>query len=92
LVCATLALLGTLLLAGCASAPVARFRKASPETGCITPPAAQHTVVGVVLSGGGSRAALFAAAGLEALGRVPAPQGGSVLEQVSYLSSVSGAG
>jgi hypothetical protein len=56
------------------------------------PPTPQDTVVGVSLSGGGSRAALFGAAGLEALGRLRAPQGGSVLEQVSYLSSVSGGG
>jgi predicted acylesterase/phospholipase RssA len=48
--------------------------------------------VGVALSGGGSRAALYGAAGLEALGRLQSPQGGSVLEQVSYLSSVSGGG
>jgi hypothetical protein len=44
----------------------------------------------VALSGGGSRAALFGAAGLEALGRLWAPGGGSVLEQMAYLSSVSG--
>jgi hypothetical protein len=48
--------------------------------------------VGVSISGGGSRAALFGAGGLEALGRLRAPEGGSVLEQVSYLSSVSGGG
>jgi predicted acylesterase/phospholipase RssA len=44
----------------------------------------------VALSGGGSRAALFGGAGLEALGRLPAPGGGAVLEQVTYLSTVSG--
>jgi predicted acylesterase/phospholipase RssA len=47
-------------------------------------------LVGVALSGGGSRAALFAAAGLEALGRMRVPGGGSLLEQVGYVSSVSG--
>ena len=46
--------------------------------------------MGVALSGGGSRAALFGAAGLEALAQVRAPDGASVLDQVSYLSSVSG--
>jgi hypothetical protein len=46
----------------------------------------------VAFSGGGSRAALYSAAGLEALGSLHSPQGGSVLEQVSYLSSVSGGG
>ena len=38
----------------------------------------------------GSRAAIFGAAGLEALGRLGDPSGGSVLEQVTYQSSVSG--
>jgi hypothetical protein len=46
--------------------------------------------VGLAFSGGGSRAALFGAAGLEALSQVRAPNGASVLDQVSYLSSVSG--
>ena len=81
-----------LLLAGCASAPIAHLPKAGAETACITPAAPQDTVVGVAFSGGGSRAALFGAAGLEALGRMRAPRGGSMLEQVSYLSSVSGGG
>jgi hypothetical protein len=81
-----------LLLAGCASAPIAHLPKAGAETACITPAAQQDMVVGVAFSGGGSRAALFGAAGLEALGRMRAPRGGSMLEQVSYLSSVSGGG
>lgn len=42
------------------------------------------------MSGGGSRAALFGAASLEALGTVQTRSGQSVLEQVAYLSSVSG--
>jgi hypothetical protein len=81
-----------LLLTGCASAPIARLPKAGAETACITPATPQDTVVGVSFSGGGSRAALFGAAALEALARLRAPQGGSVLEHVSYLSSVSGGG
>jgi len=81
-----------LLLMGCASAQIVRLPKAGAETACITPAVQQDTVVGVAFSGGGSRAAVFGAAGLEALGRMRAPQGGSVLEQVSYLSSVSGGG
>ena len=81
-----------LLLTACVSPQIARLPKAGAETACITPAAPHDTVVGVSLSGGGSRAALFGAAGLEALGRLRAPQGGSVLEQVSYLSSVSGGG
>lgn len=48
-------------------------------------------IVGVALSGGGSRAALFAAGGLKALALVPVgPERRSLLEQVSYVSSVSG--
>jgi hypothetical protein len=47
-------------------------------------------VVGVALSGGGSRAALFGASCLEALAQVRAPGGASVLDQVTHLSSVSG--
>jgi hypothetical protein len=81
-----------LLLTACASPEITRLPKVSSETTCITAVARQDTVVGVALSGGGSRAALYGAAGLEALGRLPSPQGGSVLEQVSYLSSVSGGG
>ncbi|MGH7411947.1 MAG: patatin-like phospholipase family protein, partial [Candidatus Methylomirabilis sp.] len=87
---AALRLACALLVTGCASAVAIRFPKAGPDTTCITPAAQQDVVVGVALSGGGSRAALFGAAGLEALGRLRAPQGGSVLEQVSYFSSVSG--
>ena len=80
------ALLGT----GCASALAVSGRKVGPATTCITPAPDSDLLVGVALSGGGSRAALFAAAGLEALARVRAPGGASVLEQVDYLSSVSG--
>ena len=89
---AALGLACALHLAGCVSAQVVRFAKAGAEVTCITQPKQQDTVIGVSLSGGGSRAALFGAAGLEAVGRLRAPQGGSVLEQVSYLSSVSGGG
>lgn len=81
-----------LVATGCTSAPVIRLNKAGPGTACLTQTVDRDTVVGVALSGGGSRAALFGAAGLQALGRLRAPHGGSVLEQVSYLSSVSGGG
>jgi hypothetical protein len=79
-----------LLLTSCASPQITRLPKAGAELTCMSPTAPQDTVVGVSFSGGGSRAALFGASGLEALGRLRAPEGGSVLEQVSYLSSVSG--
>jgi predicted acylesterase/phospholipase RssA len=49
------------------------------------------TVIGIALSGGGSRAAYFGAAGLEALAHVQVATGQpSLLQQASYLSSVSG--
>ncbi len=89
---APLGLVAALLLTACASPQADRFPKAGAELACIWPTAPQDTIVGVSLSGGGSRAALFGAGGLEALGRLPAPEGGSVLERVSYLSSVSGGG
>ena len=76
--------------AGCASAIAAQAPQAAGEVTCVRPVPQRDVLVGVALSGGGSRAALFGAAGLEALGRVRAPGGGSVLDQVAYLSSVSG--
>jgi Patatin-like phospholipase len=85
-------LVSTLIVTGCATPHIARLPKAGAETSCITPVAQRDLVVGVSFSGGGSRAALFGAGGLEALGRLPARNGGSVLEQVDYLSSVSGGG
>jgi hypothetical protein len=89
---APLLLVGALFLTACASPQVTVLPKAGAELACITPGPKQDTVVGVSFSGGGSRAAFFGAAGLEALGRLRAPDGGSVMEQVSYLSSVSGGG
>jgi len=80
----------SLLLTGCASSVAIRVVRAGPEIRCVFPPADADLLVGVALSGGGSRAALFAAAGLEALARVRAPQGDSVVEHIGYLSSVSG--
>ena len=50
-------------------------------------------LVGLAISGGGSRAATFAAAVLEALARIPVRDAAgprSVLERVQYISSVSG--
>jgi hypothetical protein len=79
-----------LLATGCASAVAYRAPAAGPHTACVSPTADRELVVGVALSGGGSRAALFGAAGLEALARLRTPDGASVLDQVGYLSSVSG--
>jgi hypothetical protein len=79
-----------LLATGCATAVAYRAPVAGPQSTCVIPAPERDLVVGVALSGGGSRAALFGASGLEALAQVRAPGGGSVLDQVTYLSSVSG--
>ena len=79
-----------LLATGCATAVAYRAPVASPQTTCVSPAPERDLVVGVALSGGGSRAALFGASGLEALAQVRAPGGASVLDQVTLLSSVSG--
>src|SRR6187431_2737118 len=55
------------------------------------PEASPDLLVGLAISGGGSRAATFAAAVLEGLARVRMPDGAggerSVLERVQYMSS-----
>ena len=79
-----------LLATGCATAVALRAPEAGPQTACVLPPPDRDSVVGVALSGGGSRAALFGASGLEAIAQVRAPGGGSLLDQITYLSSVSG--
>ena len=85
-------LLCTLMSAGCASALATRVAKANSTPSCIAPAPEGDLLLGVALSGGGSRAAVFGAAALEALGRIRVPGGGSVLEHVAYVSSVSGGG
>jgi hypothetical protein len=64
--------------------------RATSDTPCLVPAPERDVLVGVALSGGGSRAALFGAAGLEALSGIRTAGGSSLLEQVSLLSSVSG--
>ena len=57
------------------------------------PEARPDLLVGLAISGGGSRAATFATGVLEALARIPVRTAGgeqSVLEMVQYISSVSG--
>ena len=79
-----------LLLTGCASAAPLVFPRAGVNTTCIAPAPDGDLLVGIALSGGGSRAAVFGAAGVEALGRLRVRGGGSVLEETRYVSSVSG--
>jgi patatin-like phospholipase len=57
----------------------------------LLPPPEDDTIIGIAFSGGGSRAAYFSAAGLEAFSRLRlSPQSPSLLERVAYISSVSG--
>src|SRR5262245_15100314 len=86
-----IALLCAIALTGCASAIAVRVPKAaSVAPSCIGPAPDGDPLLGVALSGGGSRAAVFGAAALEALGRIRLPEGDSLLQHIAYISSVSG--
>ncbi|MDF2460377.1 MAG: exported protein of unknown function [Nitrospira sp.] len=80
------------LLSGCVSSPVHTLPPPKPdEASCSHPMKTSDTLIGIAISGGGSRAALFGAAGLEALAKVQVGQPThSLLEDVSLISSVSG--
>jgi hypothetical protein len=65
-------------------------KRAGAIVPCQTAVPDRDLLLGVALSGGGSRAALFGAAGLEALARVQMSDGTSLIDQVTHLSSVSG--
>lgn len=85
----------TLLLAlatpACVTSPVSYVKRGSDQLTCATPASGKDVLIGLAVSGGGSRAALFAAGAFEALGRLRVgPEHRSFLEQVSYISSVSG--
>src|SRR5215831_17406903 len=81
-----------IMLSGCVTSPVytVHIPKAD-QPSCTYSMKSSEVLIGVAISGGGSRAALFGAAGLEALARllVGAPAH-SLLEDVSVISSVSG--
>jgi Patatin-like phospholipase len=87
---AAVVLVCLLLLAGCASSQAYTVKRAEAVVPCQMSVPERDLLVGVALSGGGSRAALFGAAGLEALARVRTADGASLIEKVSHLSSVSG--
>lgn len=71
--------------------PLYTVPTALQEPECVTPAPDGDVLVGLTVSGGGSRAALFAAGALEALAGVQiGPERRSLLEHVSYISSVSG--
>jgi predicted acylesterase/phospholipase RssA len=71
--------------------PLITLRAASEDPDCVTPAPDSDVLVGLAVSGGGSRAALFAAAGMEALAKIRVgPEHRSLIEHVGYISSVSG--
>ena len=79
------------VLSGCVTSPV--YTLHIPKTDqptCTYPMKPSETLIGVAISGGGSRAALFGAAGLEALAKLQVGPEHSLLEDVSMISSVSG--
>jgi predicted acylesterase/phospholipase RssA len=79
------------MLPGCVTSPV--YTLHIPKTDqptCTYPMKPKETLIGIAISGGGSRAALFGAAGLEALAKLQVGPEQSLLEDVSMISSVSG--
>jgi len=64
-----LGLVCVVALTGCASATAFRVKRADMSGPCQTAVPDRDVLFGVALSGGGSRAALFGEAGLEALSR-----------------------
>ena len=85
-----IALVGAMILAGCASASYVTMKRVDTPGPCMTDVPARDLLLGVALSGGGSRAALFAEGGLEALARLRTADGVSVINKIAHLSSVSG--
>ena len=87
----TFLLLMILPLSGCLTAPVFTVKPLPEEPTCTTHSPENKTLVGLAVSGGGSRAALFAAGAYEALAKVQIGEDHhSLLNQVSHISSVSG--
>ena len=59
------------MLSGCVTSPVYTLSPPKPDQiSCNHPMKPSDTLIGIAISGGGSRAALFGAAGLEALAKV----------------------
>src|SRR5580765_8664300 len=80
------------VLSGCVTSPVYTVPRQNPDqTSCSQTMKPSDTLIGVAISGGGSRAALFGAASLEALAKLQVGSPAhSLLEDVSVISSVSG--
>jgi hypothetical protein len=87
---AVVALAVTIGLTGCATARYLPVNRADEIGACRTTVPERDLLVGVALSGGGSRAALFGTAGLEALAGIRMPDGTSFVDKVAHVSSVSG--
>ena len=84
-------LLLSLAAQGCVSYPVHTAKRLADRPPCVTPTSDRGVIVSLAVSGGGSRAALFASGAFEALARLRVgPEQRSLLEQVTYISSVSG--
>src|SRR6188474_2417056 len=83
-------LLAVFILGGCASAHVFTVKRMDPVVPCLRPLHEANLLLGVALSGGGSRAAIFGSAGLEALAGLRTADGASLLQKISHVSSVSG--
>lgn len=80
-----------MLASGCFGSPVYTAPRSVAASSCLSAPPDAPQLIGLALSGGGSRAALFAAGGMEALARLKVgPDRRSLLDHVSYISSVSG--
>jgi hypothetical protein len=75
---------------GCASSYYITVKQVDAVGPCQMAVPERDVFLGVALSGGGSRAALFAEAGLEALAQVRAADGVSLINKITHLSSVSG--
>jgi patatin-like phospholipase len=84
------ALVCVVFLAGCASSSYYTLKRVDQAGPCQTAVPTRDLLLGVALSGGGSRAALFAEAGLEALAGLRTADGVSVIDKIAHLSSVSG--
>ncbi len=88
---AVLCLAVGLTASGCVTSPVYTIKPLVGPPVCAQQSPDRELLLGLAVSGGGSRAALFAASAYEALGHVRVgPENHSLLEQVSHISSVSG--
>src|SRR5262249_48944806 len=74
-------------LASCASVQYLRVNRADTIGACQMAVPERDLLIGVALSGGGSRAALFGAAGLDGLAGVPSGAGSSLRGWPAHVST-----